>query len=63
MSKTKNVWGKEPTVGSYIDDEERELIEAIEGSDDEPNVSHLTPERMKELQTMAEAVISEEENR
>ncbi len=40
-------------TGPYIDDEERELIEAIENSDISQWESFLTPERKAELQQMA----------
>tara|TARA_B100001248_G_scaffold11336_1_gene7394 strand:+ start:339 stop:653 length:315 start_codon:yes stop_codon:yes gene_type:complete len=60
MSKAnKIVKGEEPTVGKYIDDEEQELIEAIESSADEPTESYLTPERMDELQAMAGNTMNE----
>jgi len=51
MSKTHTV--NEPTIGEYIDDEERELIEAIESNAHKSSKSFLTPERKKELQEMA----------
>jgi len=50
---------KIPTIGEYIDDEERELIEALE-ADDAQFISHLTPERKIELQKMARATINPE---
>ncbi len=43
---------KIPTIGEYIDDEERELIESIENSDAK-FVSILTPERKRELMESA----------
>ena len=55
----KMIGGKEPSVGKYIDDEEQELIEAIENSVDEPTKSYLTPERVDELQAMASNTINE----
>lgn len=54
MSKiNKTVIGQEPKIGEYIDDEERKLIEAIEGSAHKSVKGHLTPERARELQEMA----------
>ena len=44
---------KEPTVGKYIDDEERELIEAIEAGEYDQGESLLTPELLAEMQETA----------
>lgn len=44
---------KEPTIADYLDDEERELIEAIESDDYEFGPSLLTPEHKTELQAAA----------
>lgn len=44
---------QEPTIGEYIDDEERELIEAIESNAHKSVKSPLTPERAHEIQEMA----------
>ncbi len=49
---------KEPYVEKYLDDEERELIEAIEADDYEPQ-SVLTPEMLKEHQAAARNTINE----
>lgn len=51
---------KEPTIGSYIDDEERELIEAIEGGEYDGAQSLLTEERLAELQQIARNTLNEE---
>ena len=54
MSKiNKTAIGHEPTIGEYIDDEERKLIEAIEGNAHKSIKGLLTPERARELQEMA----------
>ena len=50
---------KIPTIASYLDDEERELIEAIENSD-APTISALPPELLKTHQAAARATINEE---
>jgi len=49
---------KEPTIGEYLDDEERELIEAIESNAHKSTKSFLTPERARELQEMAKNSIN-----
>jgi predicted DNA binding CopG/RHH family protein len=51
---------KEPTIGTYIDDEERELIEAIEAGEYDAGESLLTPERLAELQQMARNTLNEQ---
>lgn len=48
-----------PSVGAYIDDEEKELIEAIEADDYEFGESRLTPERMEYLQQAARNTMNE----
>ena len=48
--------GKKPLIGAFLDEEEKAIYEAIEADDFEP-VSHLTPERRKELQEMARNTI------
>ena len=50
---------KIPTIGAYLDDEEKELIEAIESSERVPDQSFLTPERLKELQAAARATLQD----
>jgi hypothetical protein len=37
---------KEPKIGAYLDDEEKQIIEALE-ADDTVFVSHLTPKKSK----------------
>ncbi len=49
-----------PTVGAYLDDEEKELIEAIEGGEYDIGESLLTAERKVELQEMARSTINAE---
>jgi predicted DNA binding CopG/RHH family protein len=49
-----------PTIGAFIDDEEKQLFELIESDDYKPGKSFLTPARLKELQTIARANITEE---
>ena len=52
----KKIQAKNPPIGEYIDDEERELIEDIENSAfDGGVVSILTPERKRELMESARA--------
>jgi predicted DNA binding CopG/RHH family protein len=48
-----------PTIGSYTDDEERELIEALEAPDAKFK-SHLTPARKKQIEAIARATMSGE---
>jgi len=50
---------KNPKTGKFMDDEERELVEALE-ADDAQFVSHLTPERRTELQKIARAAMNDE---
>ena len=53
------IMAKEPKIGKFLDDEERELHEAIESDDYEVGESSLTPELKKELQEAARATINE----
>ncbi len=48
---------KEPKVGAYLDDEEKQIIEALE-ADDAIFVSLLTPKRKKEIEAMARAAMN-----
>lgn len=48
---------KEPKIGRYTDEEEKELIEALE-ADDAVFVSFLTPKRRKEIQAIARATMN-----
>ena len=50
---------KEPTIGSYIDDEERELIEAIEAGEYDAGESLLTPELRAQMQEAARNTLNE----
>ena len=50
---------KIPIVGPYLDDEERQIVEAIESNDYNP-VSLLTPEKLKEYQAAARATLEEQ---
>jgi len=50
---------KTPHVANYLDDEERELIEAIEADDYEPGKSLLTPELMAQMQDAARNTLNE----
>lgn len=49
---------KEPTIGKFLDDEERELFEAIESDDYRPK-SVLTPEMLGEYKAIARNTINE----
>ena len=49
----------EPSVGRYLDDEERELIEMVE-SDNFVFESLLTPERKQQIEAMARATMNDE---
>jgi predicted DNA binding CopG/RHH family protein len=51
---------KEPKIGAYIDDEERELVEAIESDDYEFGENQLTPERLAALQQAARNTLNEQ---
>jgi predicted DNA binding CopG/RHH family protein len=50
----------EPTIGNYIDDEERELVEAIEAGEYDGAKSLITPERRAEIQGMARNTLNEQ---
>jgi predicted DNA binding CopG/RHH family protein len=50
---------KEPHVTNYLDDEERELIEAIEADDYEPGQNLLTPQLMAQMQEAARNTLNE----
>lgn len=50
----------EPKIGAYIDDEERELVEAIESDDYEFGESQLTPARLAVLQDAARNTLNEQ---
>ena len=50
----------EPKIGAYIDDEERELVKAIESDDYEFGESQLTPARLAELQEAARNTLNEQ---
>lgn len=49
-----------PKVEKYIDDEEKQLIEAIEHDDYQVGDSVLTSERLQELQVVARGKMNEE---
>ena len=46
-------------VGTYVDAEEQDLIEAIEAEDYVPGPSLLTPETVQEMQAAARNTLSE----
>ena len=46
-----------PEIGEYLDEEERELIEAIESDDYEAGESGLTPQKIEALQEAARNTI------
>jgi predicted DNA binding CopG/RHH family protein len=48
---------KKPEIGAYLDDEEKQIIEAVE-ADDAVFVSHLTPKRKKEIEAIARAAMN-----
>lgn len=50
---------KIPTIGKFLDDEEKEIYEAIERDDYKVGKNFLTPERLKELKAAARATINE----
>ena len=57
MEKTKKSF--EPTVGEYLDEEERQIIEAV----NDPNwvpVSVMTAEKKKEIMASARATMNEQ---
>ena len=49
-----------PKINKYINDEERQLIEAIEHDDYQVGDSILTSDRLQDLQASARAKINEE---
>ncbi|SMN15945.1 hypothetical protein CRYPA_1893 [uncultured Candidatus Thioglobus sp.] len=51
---------KIPKVTTYLDDDEKELIEAIERDDYQFGASSLTEKRLKEIQASARAKMNEE---
>ena len=51
---------KEPTIGRYIDDEERELVEAIERDGYAFGKSNLTPERIEFFKQAARKTLNDE---
>ena len=61
MSETVTV--QEPTIGEYIDDEERKQIEAIEGNVHKTVKSPLTPERAREIQEIAKNSIEKKQRK
>jgi len=50
----------EPKIGSYLDEEERELAELIESDAYEPGESQLTPERLAHLQEAARNTLNDD---
>ena len=50
---------KEPYVENYLDDEERELAQALEADDYVPGESLLTPELKAQLQEAARNTLNE----
>lgn len=50
----------EPKIGAYLDDEERELVEAIEADDYAFGESQLTQERVDQLRQAARNTLAEE---
>lgn len=50
---------KEPYVSNYLDDEERELIEAIESDDYVFGESLMTPELLARMQEAARSTLNE----
>ncbi len=51
---------KTPKIGKFLDDEERELYEAIEADDYTPGKNHLTADLKAQLQDSARATINAE---
>ena len=47
---------REPTVGAYLDEDEREFIESFEANTS-PLVDHLTPARKRQIEAMARATL------
>ncbi len=54
---------KVPTIGKFIDEEEKELFELIESDSYDFGKSDLTPARRKKLQRIARATINEQRTR
>ncbi len=50
----------EPKIGTYLDDEEQELIETIESDDYEFGENALTPERVEFFKQAARNTINEQ---
>lgn len=50
---------KQPSVGKYLDDEERELIEVIEADNYVPSPSQLSPERLELFRQAARNTLNE----
>lgn len=50
---------KEPYVSTYLDDEEKELIEAIESNDYKAGPSLLTPKTLRNVQEAARNTLNE----
>lgn len=51
---------QEPKIGDYVDDEERELVEAIESEDYQLGTDALTPERLQVFKQAAQNTLNEE---
>jgi predicted DNA binding CopG/RHH family protein len=51
---------KTPTIGKFVDDEEKTLYELIESDNYKPGANLLTPARLKELQNAARATVNEQ---
>ncbi len=49
-----------PTIGKFLDEEEKELIDVIESDGYAVGASNLTSTRLKDLQAAAKATINEE---
>ncbi len=47
----------EPSIGKYVDDEEKALFELIESDDYKLGKSHLTPARKRQLEASARATL------
>lgn len=50
---------KIPTIGKFLDDEEKEIHEAIERDDYKVGKNFLTPARLKELKAAARTTMNE----
>ena len=51
---------KAPSIGAFLDEEEKEIVEAVERDDYRVDRSFLTPARLKTLRAAARATINEE---